>query len=340
MNHRDAWTTWSGRGTRPLTGGLLAALVALAAGVLGCGAEAEQGRDPGPDPAPDPSTAPADDPCLPGAGPDPERERLPRMCAVADAWEASDAAGRWAAEFHPLAPLVELPEGGLRDESDTRAFENGSFKALTSLPDESADGSIRWENGENGEAGENGPVPLRSAADVFGEMDSGIDDHSPDFHALRVTDVEPGEMRLRTSRGPAEVPAWLFTLDGYDTPLRHAAVAVPEPPAAPVGPVAADGEHRPVGLEALGPVSEDGRQVTVTLLMGSCDDLAVDVLETDESVVLAASVVGGPPPGTRCTEEERTVRKTVDLERPLAERAPLDAHTGEALQPERAPAPG
>jgi hypothetical protein len=46
-----------------------------------------------------------------------------------------------------------------------------------------------------------------SAADAFGEMDSGILTDLPDNHALEVTGVELGEMRVQTSRGPAQVGA-------------------------------------------------------------------------------------------------------------------------------------
>jgi hypothetical protein len=260
------------------------------------------------------------DPCSPE--PDPRPEWLPRMCAVAEAWEGSDAPRRWAEEFHPLDPHVQLPEVGLREE-----FENGAVRALTSLPDESADGAIRWEDGETS------PVALMSAADAFGEMDSGIAERVEGYPAMEVTGVELGEMRLHTSRGPAEVPAWLFTLDGYDTPLRYAAVAVPPSPAAPIEPAPDDSENELTGPEGLGPLSEDGRRVTVMWWEGSCEGSALDVLETDESVVIALSVSGGPPPGTACTAEERIVERTLELERPLGERAPLDASTGEVLQP-------
>ncbi|RBM22990.1 hypothetical protein DEH69_03480 [Streptomyces sp. PT12] len=296
----------------------------LVAGVVGCGADTAAEREPGPEPSRGPDLGPC--PPEPGA----QQDLLARQCAVAAAWEGSDEARRWAEEFHPLDPVIQLPEGGLRDDSDALAFENGSVRALTSLPDEAAEGSIRWEDGESG------PVPLMSAADAFGEMDSGIADSSPGFHALEVTGVERGEMRLRTSRGPAQAPAWLFTLDGYDTPLRHAAVALPEPPAAPVGPVedgeGGGGEGELRGLDALVPTGEDGRDVSVMWLKGSCDGRDLDVLETDASVVIAASVDAAPP-DVVCTAEVRPVWQTVELERPLGERAPLDAYTGEVLQP-------
>lgn len=306
------WTAWGGWGARVVTG-------ALVAGVLGCSADAEPEPSAETGPGPDVRTTPeGDGPCPPG--PESRRDRLPRMCAVAEAWEGSDAARRWTEGFHPLDAHVQLPEDGLRDD-----FQNGAVRALTSLPEESADGAIRWEGGETS------PVPLMSAADAFGEMDSGIAQRVEGYPAMEVTGVELGEMRLHTSRGPAQVPAWHFTLDGYDIPLRYAAVAVPKPPAAPVEPAADDHD---LSALMLGPLSEDGRSVTVTWWDGSCEESEIDVLETDESVVIARSVSGGPPPGTVCTAEVRLVEKTLELERPLGARAPLDASTGEVLQPE------
>jgi hypothetical protein len=320
MRNWNTWAAWGSWGTRLLTG-------VLVAGVLGCSADAEPegNRNPAPDPAPDLRTAPDNDPCSPE--PDPQSEWLPRMCAVADAWRESDAPRRWVEEFHPLDPDVQLPEGGLRDFSDAGSLRSGSFRVLTSMPDEPADGAIRWEDGETRSA------PLMSAADAFGEMDSGIANRiGPDYPALEVTGVEPGEMRVNTSRGPAQVPAWLFTLDGYDTPLRHTAVAAPERLAAPVGPAEIDSENELEGVEMVGPLSRDSRRITVTWEGGGCVRGDVDMLETDASIVFARS--GGPPPEDAvCTAEVRTLEKTLELDRPLGERAPLDASTGEVLQP-------
>jgi hypothetical protein len=301
------------------------------AGLLGCSAESSgegegEGGGDGAGAGPERSAGPDGGPCSPE--PDPQREWLPRMCAVAEAWAESDAPRRWVAEYHPLDPDVQLPESGWRDYSDAGSFRSGSFRALTSMPDEAAEGAIRWEDGETR------PVPLTSAADVYGEMDSGIATRiGPDYPALEVTGVELGEMRLNTSRGPAEVPAWLFTFDGYDTPLRYAAVSAPEPlAAAPIDPVEVDSEDELVGLETAGPLSRDSRRITVTWTGGGCNTGDFDVLETDESVVIARSV-GEPPEGVECTAEVRTVERTVELDRPLGERAPLDASTGEVIQP-------
>jgi hypothetical protein len=143
---------------------------------------------------------------------------------------------------------------------------------------------------------------------------------------LTVTRAKLGETTLATSRGPATVPAWLFTIEGYDTPLKRVAVdpsKLPEPPIGPVDQLSDDLWE----LNQLVEVAEDGRSVTVLAHHGSCDDgPAVEALETDGSVVLSGYVVGrkdGP-----CTADLRAKKVTVELDRPLGDRILLDAFTG------------
>jgi hypothetical protein len=67
---------------------------------------------------------------------------------------------------------------------------------------------------------------------------------------------------------------------------------------------------------------------------GACDDgPAVDVLETEGSVVLSASIRGtsdGP-----CTSQSLAKKVTVKLRRPVGERILLDAFTGRPVPPRR-----
>jgi len=57
------------------------------------------------------------------------------------------------------------------------------------------------------------------------------------------------------------------------------------------------------------------------------DGPAVHVLETEGTVVLSASVVGGPD-GEPCTAQLLAEDVTVELDRPLGDRIVLDAFTG------------
>ncbi|MFE6184047.1 hypothetical protein ACFQ6U_06425 [Streptomyces sp. NPDC056465] len=218
-----------------------------------------------------------------------------------------------------MGEAVQLPHGGLRDGADTRAYERQNFVlrgGLPALPQQ--DGYAQWEDGHTLQ------MPLTGARTAYESLarGGGAGPH------LTVTGAELGEMTLATSRGPATVPAWLFTLDGYDGPLKQAALLpskLPEPPVGPVEPIPSSRVLTPI--DRLTRIAEDGRSVTVAAAHGSCDTgPAVDALETDDSVVLSAYSTGrndGP-----CTAELDKEGVTVQLDRPLDERVLLDAITG------------
>ncbi|MER7484460.1 hypothetical protein ABTY20_00635 [Streptomyces sp. NPDC126497] len=255
-----------------------------------------------------------------GGGPDGTRGAYAEARAreVADAWDGSEAAGAWRGGYHPVEDVVEPPEGGFHDEADERAFERGDFALrgdLPGLPRE--DGEVKW--GRGGSLS----LPLIGARRAYETLDRG----DPDGPALTVTGARLGEMTHATSRGPATVPAWLFTVEGYDTALKHAAVLPSAPPDPPI-----DAARDPSGsglaaVDALVDVARDGRSVTVLAHHGACDDgPRVRALETDGSVVLSASVAGavdGPCPGRRDVDPVE-----VELDRPVGDRILLDAFTG------------
>jgi hypothetical protein len=91
-------------------------------------------------------------------------------------------------------------------------------------------------------------------------------------------------------------------------------------------------------LQGLFEVAEDGRSLKVLVGHGSCDDgPAVDVLETDGSVVLSASVVGtkdGP-----CNSAMYIEKVTVEVDRALGDRLLLDAYTGRPVPFEQSSGP-
>jgi hypothetical protein len=278
----------------------LAFLTAGAGAVTGCGSERAAGSGVQ----------------APGTGQEPRAESRARQ--VADAWDGSEAARQWRKGYYPMADAVQLPEGGLRDEADERAFTTQNFVlrgALPALPRK--DGEVRWKSGASL------TLPLMAAGKAYARVARGGNDGPH----LTVTGVKPGEMTLATSRGPATVPAWLFTLEGYDTPLKRAAVRPPKLPESPIGPSRDVPAGTLVPLGRLVEVAGDVRSVTVLADHGSCDSgPAVHVRETRTRVVLSASVLGarkGP-----CTGETIRARVTVRLTRPLGDRILLDAHTG------------
>ncbi|MFE6406788.1 hypothetical protein ACFVOR_07610 [Streptomyces sp. NPDC057837] len=297
---------------------LVLVLSATAGAATGCGTQEAGGTPPAPRSAgrPDPVAA-------------------ARARQVADAWDGSRAAAQWRAGYHPVAPAVRLPgDGPLHDDGDRRAYEIGNFDLRGELPAAPAgSGRVTWRGGKSLGA------PLLDAEQVYRDLDR-ADSPGP---RLTVTGARLGEMTLDTSRGPATVPAWLFTLQGYDRPLARAAVrpsAEPAPPVEPLGPDVDASVLAPLG--GLTGIAGGGRSLTVVAHHGSCDDgPAVTAHETDGSVVLSAAVRGvhdGP-----CTSELRGKRVTVELDRPVGDRVVLDAFTGRPVpytgRPGAEPAP-
>ncbi|WP_432011191.1 hypothetical protein [Streptomyces cucumeris] len=217
-----------------------------------------------------------------------------------------------------MGEVAQVPEGGLHDEADQRAYETGNFDLDGDLPDlPQKDGRVTWQSGGSL------TLPLMGVRRAYKALDR---DSSPGRH-LTVTGAEPGEMTVMTSRGKATVPAWLFTLKGYNAPLRRAAVwpsTLPKPPIKPAGRVPTD-VLAPLG--GLVQVTAAGRSVTVVATHGSCDDgPAVNVWETRNSVVLSAATVGAKDGA--CTTEMRGKKMPVRLDRPIGNRILLDAFTG------------
>ncbi|MFE1285753.1 hypothetical protein [Streptomyces sp. NPDC058751] len=247
-------------------------------------------------------------------GDDDTAERARRVAA---AWEPSEAARVWRQAYYSLDDAVQLPDGAFHDDADKRAYATQNFDLRTSLPaPPKKPGKIRWSDGDTLS------LPLISARAAYDKLDRG-ENPGP---ALTVTGVRLGDMTLLTSKGEATVPAWLFTLKGYDTPLKRVAVTPSKPPRSPIGAVQHETDEL-MPLDGLGTIARDGRTLTVRAKHGACDDgPAVDVLETEGSVVFSASIRGtsdGP-----CTSESRVEKVTVKLRRPVGDRILLDAFTG------------
>ncbi|MFF9221872.1 hypothetical protein [Streptomyces viridosporus] len=243
-----------------------------------------------------------------------------RARQVAAAWDGSAAAAAWQAGYYPLGEAVQLPRGGLRSQADKQAYENQSFVLRGELPGaRPKDSQVTW-------AGDGSLTrPLVGADEAYKTLVGTRIGGEP---RLTVTGAELGEMTMATSRGPATVPAWLFTLDGYATPLKQAAAVPSKTPPAPIK-AARDIPGYP--LNRLVGIAADGRSVVVVALDGGCDEgPEVDVLETRGSVVLSATVEDHKSSGA-CTKQARMQQVTVELARPVGDRVLLDARTGQPI---------
>jgi hypothetical protein len=252
-----------------------------------------------------------------GSGPSPEKPEQ-RARQVADAWRGSAAAAAWGKGYHPMADAVQIPESGWHSKADERAYESQNFDLRGTLPTAAPeDGKVDWGSGDTLTR------PLLGAKKAYESFDR----NNGKGPRLTVTGAKLGTTTITTSRGAATVPAWLFTLKGYDTPLKRVAVTPSPLPKSPIGSVQEGSAGGLWRVARLAGMATNGRSVTVEATHGSCDDgPVVKVLETDENVVLYASVAGqksGP-----CTAEmlEQTVK--ADLRKPLADRVLLDARTG------------
>ncbi|MET8184112.1 hypothetical protein [Streptomyces sp. NPDC005336] len=243
-----------------------------------------------------------------------------RARQVAEAWDGSTAAAAWRAGYYPMGEAVQLPRGGLRGQADRQAYRNRNFVLRGELPSTGPkDGHVTW-------AGDDSVTrPLVGAEELYKTLAGTRTGGEPH---LTVTGVKLGEMTMATSRGPAMVPAWLFTLDGYATPLKQAAAVPSKYPPAPIK--AARGIPG-YPLNRLVRVAADGRSVVVVALHRVCDDdPKVAALETRGSVVLSATVKDHRDGGT-CSKQASLQQVTVELARPVDDRVLLDARTGQPV---------
>ncbi|WP_123962887.1 hypothetical protein [Streptomyces sp. TLI_185] len=258
-----------------------------------------------------------------GHGVDSDRASHARARAVADAWHDSEAAEAMAKGYYPMDDVIQLPEDAFHTHADERAYTTQNFVLQTTLPGTpERNGVVKWDGGDSL------TLPLMGARKAYDSVARGGNDGPH----LTVTGAKLGETTVLTGRGAATVPAWLFKLKGYDTPLKRVAFTPSKPPKPPIAPAADSPSDELWPLERLVEVAGDARSFTVLAGHGACDDgAAVDALETDDSVVLSASITGskdGP-----CTGQLLMQKATVKLRRPLGGRILLDAFTGRPIPP-------
>ncbi|MEU5907709.1 hypothetical protein [Micromonospora sp. NPDC047527] len=290
------------------------------------------------------------DPAERPAGPEHRAEAFDRRATeVAEAWRPGPD---WRTGYVPLQGPTVLP-GDPRFTPDTEsAFRAGWYRAQIPIPSAGVgDGEIRFPDGRL-------TLPLVSASEAYRQLDQGDPlpcpgrpkrpglptpggptvEPGPDGWstsatqtaclALTVTGVTLGAVPVRTSRGEAQVPAWLFAVEELATPVARLAVAptavAPAPePTAPAQPLA-DGLVAAQDLVAV-----DGARLTVRLGVGACDTGITPLVRERPDVV----VVGGgvTRPTGECIDLLKSEPVTVTLTAPLGARPVLDVFTGAPL---------
>ncbi|HEY0697729.1 MAG TPA: hypothetical protein VGD43_07955, partial [Micromonospora sp.] len=228
-----------------------------------------------------------------------------RAAQVAQAWR--DGPGRQASDddYIPLQDPTVLPAGAELDDDVRQALLAGWYREQLAVPTEVPPaGTIRFSSGTL-------KVPLVSAAEAYRQLDQGDPPPCPGRPAapppaapsgpdgsvsspastacipLTVTGVRLGAVPVHTTRGEAQVPAWLFTVEGLTTPVAQLAVApsavgtVPQLP----GP---DGTPPTDLVAAQDLTGVRGAEVAFRLGVGACDRNPTPlVLERDDVVVVA-----------------------------------------------------
>ncbi|MEU7981529.1 hypothetical protein AB0B63_23750 [Micromonospora sp. NPDC049081] len=282
-------------------------------------------------------------------GGDPGRHREAfdeRAAEVAGAWRPGSD---WSSGYLPLQDATVLTgQPGFTADTEM-AFRSGWYRDQIPMPTEvPADAAIRFPDGAL-------TVPLISAAEAYRQLDQGDPppcdgrprvpraaaptagtrpDDSVSTQAatacipLTVTGVTLGEAEVRTSRGVAAVPAWLFTVAELTAPVARLAVAaravgaVPEP-AAPTRPL-------PGGVASADRLQRvDHARLTYTVSMGACDTGPTALVwESDDVVVVGGGVLQGTG---ECVDLAVLKPVTVTLTTPLGTRPVLDVATGRPL---------
>lgn len=266
-----------------------------------------------------------------------------RAAAVVDAWLGSEEVTAWRTGLLLLEPPTMVPpDPGPEDVA--LALRAGWLRTdLEPSVDSPGGGEVEFGDGEVL------PVPLVSLAEAWQAVHTGDPEcpgtatpppspgSDPDepvsgpagCTVLTVTEAYLDVVTVATSRGPAQVPAWLFEVAEVDEPLGRVAVA-PEQ----IADVPLLDEIQFAHFEGLATaatlVQADGVRLRYQLGVGACDaEPAALVYETDEVVVLGGT--SRPEPGTTaCTDQLVLAEVSVQLTEPVGQR-PVFATTGEAL---------
>lgn len=253
---------------------------------------------------------------------------------MADAWTRDGLLHRWRTSVVAAQALTIEPDWTPRPQLK-EAFGNGWMRTATALPTQTGTGTITWRDGSVVTVR---TIDAQTAYDATLNPRTGRcprpDGHSPGCDWLTVTGAHRVTATLRTARGPVEVPAWSFSLEGLQQPLVRVAVDAVEPgdlEPTELPPIPTRG--RRVLLNGQDVVGHTATALTITLGSGACDaDLREQVLETADVVVVGGTALG-PEPGTICDSSLRLHEVTVPLRQVLGGRPVVDVASGRPLLP-------
>jgi hypothetical protein len=253
-----------------------------------------------------------------------ERAFADRARGIADQWTEAGL-DRWNHRFHLLraptiTPATSDPDLGM-------ALFSGWFTLATRLPAAPATGSVVFADGKRRE------LPLQNARAAYEEVANG---DLSDCQAregckpLAVVGAELTTAEVPTSRGPATVPVWAFTVRELDEPVLQVAVPEDENPAYPD--IAMPPLPQAFVTGARVALPPDGTRIDYTVDLRTCDtDVEPLVWENDLVVVLGAAFT--PHYVDACSMEGDLRKVSVTLSRPAGDRAIIDGFFGFTLEP-------
>jgi hypothetical protein len=270
----------------------------------------------------------------PATAADSEATFRSQATAVAKAWQDRGITTAWTKGFIPLQELVVEPDWSTNGVLKA-SYGNGWIRTSSPLSDVSGRGVIRFADGTSLSA------PLVGAKTAYSQLPkrSGAcptAGQPPTCQWLTITAARLSTVRIGTSRGQANVPAWHYTVDGLRQPLVRVAVARSAMTSLPV--VELPGHNRIDGIvPAMQLESSRGDSIAFDIGIGACDKGARGLVrEFPELIVIGGSVTPSDA-GTPCTSQLLLHRVEVHTKRPVGTRPIVDALSGRPMVTQPAP---
>lgn len=260
-------------------------------------------------------------------------EETPLLAAQAEAaldrWDRAVAEAGGMPRFVPVGDLTGQIgdwEPALAGNAKA-ALGNGQLTAIGTLPAApEAAGEVVWAGGEREK------VALLSAEETLGRITAGWAECSGCV-PLEITGARLGSARVETTRGPATVPAWEFTVKG--SRVRITRPAAGGHGTVQVTPPSWDPYNSPAGLAiSSAQTSAGGRTLTVGFTGAPRDasepcgaDYTAVTVEAETAVVVYV-LERHHAEGESCTAIGHPRTASAELAAPLGERAVLEITQG------------
>jgi hypothetical protein len=211
-------------------------------------------------------------------------------------------------------------------DNNKSALMAGLVEPSTKLSDETPPGDeVRWLDGSTVD------VNLLSAADTLGALVDAGSGPCAGCRPLQVTGAQLATGLIETSRGPANAPIWVFSIEG--TAVKVTRVAVDESVTVDPPPWNADDPPEGISIDsATG--REDAKKLAVTFIGAPkgadqpCGaDYTAEAVESDLAIVVIVHEQRNPTEGV-CASAGATRTAKVTLDDILGNRAVLEVKQG------------